>query len=663
MDTTCYVLYHVRMFIAVVPNRRSRPTTLLRESYRVGKAVKSRTLANLSKLPPEAIEVLRRTLRGESLVSPEDAFDVLRSYHHGHVQAVMDTMCRLEMPKLLASQHSRERNLVLALVAARILYPSSKIATTRSWGVSSLPSMFDVADATEDDLYQAMDWLVERQDAIEKKLATRHLQDGALALYDLTSSYFEGVTCPLAKLGHNRDGKKGKLQVNYGLLTDHRGCPVSVSVFDGNTGDPKTLLPQVEKARDRFGVNHLVLVGDRGMITQKQVDSLKTIEGMDWISALRPEAIRKLVHGGAIQMGLFDECNLFELSHPDFPNERLVVCRNPDLARMRAHKRSSLVEATTKELEKVRLMVEGGRILGSDQIGSRIHSILKRYAIGSHYKVVVRDDGFDAEPDTDALASMVAAAAPGFADKRRDMYSRHRQAVASQLEKLRHRIGRGRLFGKDKIGIRVGKVLDKYQVGKHFTLQIEDNSFFFEVNHDKVTAEAALDGLYVVRTSVPQQRMDSAETVRSYKLLAQVERAFRCLKSIDLKVRPIFHHLENRVRAHILLCMLAYYVEWHMLEAWRPLLFSDEDLDAKNTRDPVAPARRSDAALKKVSSKRLDDGSPAHSFQTLLTDLTSIVRNVCVVKGAPPDTPSFEIITLPSPLQQRAFSLLQTITL
>ena len=649
------------MYIAVVPNRRSQPAILLRESYRDGKKVKNRTLANLTKLPGEAIAAIRRVLKGETLVSSQDAFHVVRSHHHGHVQAVMDAMRRLDLPSLISSQPSRERSLVLALVAARILKPFSKLGITRWWGVTSLPSMLEVTDASEDDLYQAMDWVLKRQDNIERKLAKRHFVDGGLALYDLTSSYFEGVTCPLAKLGHNRDGKKGKLQVNYGLLTDHRGCPVSVSVFDGNTGDPKTLLPQVEKARDSFGITHLVLVGDRGMITQKQVDSLRGVEGMDWITALRPEAIKKLVEGGAIQMGLFDERNLFELTHPDFPNERLVACRNRELAKMRTHKRTSLVEATSKELEKVRGMVEGGRLQGREQIAPRIRSILKRYAIGKHYKVDVRDDGFDVDLDEDAVAAMVAGVAPGLAEKQRGVYGRHREAVASQLEKVRLRIGRGRLHGQDKIGVRVGKVLDKYQVGKHFNLEIEDDRFAFAVDQDKVTAEAALDGLYVVRTSVPEHRMTADDAVRSYKLLAAVERAFRCFKTVDLKVRPIFHHLEGRVRAHILLCMLSYYVEWHMVEAWRPLLFCDEDQEAKRTRDPVAPARRSDAALHKVRSKVLDDGSPVHSFQTLLTDLSSIVRNVCLVPDAPPDAPTFDVITTPSPPQQRALSLLQTI--
>ncbi|MDA2929136.1 IS1634 family transposase [Acidobacteria bacterium AH-259-O06] len=593
------------MYIAAIPNRNSPPAILLRESYRDGHKVKSRTLANLSKLPPEAIIVLRRVLQGEKLVSVEEAFEVTASYHHGHVQAVLLAMRQLAFPSLIAARPSRQRNLIQALVAARLLQPSSKLATTRWWHLTSLPALLDVADATEDDLYQAMDWLLERQARIEKKLAARHLQHGGLALYDLTSSYFEGVTCPLAAFGHDRDGRKGKLQVNYGLLTDRRGCPVAVSVFKGNTGDPKTLLPQVEKARKDFRIKHLVMVGDRGMITQKQIDTLREIEGLDWITALRPDAIKKLVQEGAIQMGLFDEHNLFELSHPDFPNERLVACRNPELALRRAGKRQSLIEATARELDQVARMVEGGRLRGQERIRARLDSILGNYRIGRHYRVDIRDDGFDFEVDAEAIAALAVAGDtdPGRIEKRRNRFEGHMGAMAGQFEKLRQRIARGRLHGKDKIGVRVGKVLDKYKVGKHFKLEIQDDEFRFEVDSEKVAAEAALDGLYVVRTSLAQERITPEDTVRGYKLLAQVERAYRCMKTVDLNVRPIRHRLEDRVRAHIFLCTLAYYVLWHMLEAWRPLLFCDEDQRAKLTRDPVAPAQRSQAALRKAHTK------------------------------------------------------------
>ena len=526
------------MYITRVPNRNSPPAILLRESYRDNGKVKSRTLANLSKLPAEAVEVLQRSLKGERLVPVEQAFEAVASLLHGHVHAVLLAMRQLRFAELIGARTSHQRNLVVAMVVARILEPNSKLATTRWWQITTLPSLLEVTQADEDELYQALDWLLERQQRIEAKLAARHLHDDGLALYDLSSSYFEGATCPLAEFGHNRDGKKGKLQVNYGLLTDPRGVPVAVSVFKGNTGDTKTLLPQLTKVRDQFGLERFVLVGDRGMITQKQVDALREVEGVDWIAALRPEAIKKLLDSGAVQMDLFDQRNLFELTHPDFPGERLVACRNPDLATRRAEKRKSLLEATAKELEKVRGMVE-----------------------------------------------------------------------------------RGRLQGKDAIGVRVGKVVDKYKVAKHFQLNIGERRFEFMVNEDAVAAEAALDGIYVIRTSLDQQRMNADDAVRSYKLLSQVERAFRSLKSIDLKVRPIRHRLENRVRAHIFLCMLAYYVQWHMVEAWRPLLFCDEDQAAKTSRDPVAPAERSEPALRKIHERRLDDGTEVHSFRTLITSL------------------------------------------
>ena len=566
------------MYIAIVPNRGSPPAILLREGYREAGRVKTRTLANLSKLPANAVAALRQVLKGDTLIKADDAFEVLASPHHGHVQAVLQAMQRLDVAPLIASRPSRQRNLVVAMVVARILAPDSKLATTRWWHVTTVPALLDVADADEDELYTAMDWLLQRQPRIEKKLAARHLHNDGMALYDLSSSYFEGVTCPLAARGHNRDGKKGKLQVNYGLLTDRRGVPVAVSVFKGNIGDPKTWLPQVDTVRMAFGLERCVLVGDRGMIAQTQIDALRTIDGMDWVAALRPEAIRRLVHGGTLQMGLFDERTLFELTHPDFPDERLVACRNPALASRRAHTRTSLLEATVNELETIRRMV-----------------------------------------------------------------------------------ARGRLRGQDTIGVRVGKVVSKYKVAKHVRLTIDDARFDFEVDADSVAAEAALDGIYVIRTSLPAERLSAEETVRSYKRLTQVERAFRSLKTVDLAIRPIRHRREHRVRAHIFLCMLAYYVLWHMREAWRPLLFADDDHHATATRDPVAPATRSEAALRKVHSKTLDDGSETHSFHTLLTLLSGIVRNVCRVPGAPPDAPTFEVVTTPSATQQRAYQLLDDI--
>ncbi len=566
------------MYIATIPNRGSPPAILLREGYRDSGKVKNRTLANLSHWPPAKVDLLRRVLRDEPLAPSTTLFEVLSSRHHGHVEAVRSAMHRLGFDALIAARPSRERDLVVAMVAARILEPDSKLATTRWWHTTTLPTALGVRDADEDALYEAMDWLLARQARIEQKLAARHLRAGGLVLYDLTSSYFEGTTCPLAAFGHNRDGKKGKLQVNYGLLTDGRGCPVAVSVFQGNTGDPPTLLPAVQQVRERFGIETLVIVGDRGMISQTQITALHTLEGVDWITALKTGAIRDLMADGHLQLGLFDERNLFELNHPDFPGERLVACRNPELAKLRTHKRQALLEATVTELEKVRAMV-----------------------------------------------------------------------------------ARGTLKGRDAIGVRVGKVVNKYKVAKHFQLEIHDDRFAFQIDAARVAAEAALDGIYVIRTSVPAARLDATDAVRHYKQLSDVERAFRALKTIDLKVRPIRHRLEERVRAHIFLCMLAYYVEWHMREAWRPLLFGDEDQAAKRTRDPVAPAKRSTAALRKVHTKVLDDGTPVHSFPTLLKELSSIVRNVCRPRSAGAEAPTFELTTTPTPTQQRAYALLKMI--
>ncbi|MFO8073847.1 MAG: IS1634 family transposase [Polyangia bacterium] len=564
------------MYIHTIPNRNSPPAILLRESYRENGKTKNKTITNISHWPPDRIEGLRRLLKGEKLISVDDAFEKVSSLQHGHVKAVLSAMERLGFAKLLASRRSRQRNIVAAMVAWRIIKPDSKLAMQRTWKDTTLPAQLGIEGADEDDLYAAMDWLVERQERIEKKLARRHLTEGGLVMYDLSSSYFEGTKCKLAKLGHNRDGKKGKLQVNYGLLTDQRGCPVSVSVFDGNTGDPKTLLPQAEKVRTRFGVGEMVLVGDRGMISQKQIDALKETDGVAWLTALKTGAIRSLTEGGCIQLGLFDERGLFELEHPDYPGERLVACRNPELAKLRAHKRESLLAATAKELEKVRRTA-----------------------------------------------------------------------------------GKGKLKTAAAIGVRAGKVVNKYKVAKHFDLDIRDDAFGFAVNEASVTAEAALDGIYVVRTSVPATRMDADDVVRSYKNLSRVERAFRSLKTVDLKVRPIHHHDEERVRAHIFLCMLAYYVEWHMREALRPLLFEDEDQEAKATRDPVAPAKRSGKALEKIATKRTEDDLEAHSFRTLIDHLGGIVRNSCKRKGDGEDAPADVIIeTTPDPIQQRAFDLI-----
>ena len=521
-----YIVYIVAMHIDIVPNRNSKPAVLLRESYRDAKSKKprKRTLANLSKLPSEQVDAIRRILKGQKLVSLEDAFKIVEngSRHHGHVDAVLSAMRQLGFEKLVGSRHSPERDLVVAMVVARILEPQSKLATSLWWHTTTLPEILGVSDADEDDLYATMDWVLKRQEVIEKKLAARHLQNDGLALYDLTSSYFEGVSCPLARLGYNRDGKKGKLQVNYGLLTNKRGIPVSVSVFEGNTGDPKTLLPQVENAQERFGIEQFVMVGDRGMITQTQIDELREMDGIDWITALRPEPIRKLINDGVLQMGLFDERNLFEVTHPDFPNERLVACRNPELAERRRHKRRALLEATCKELEKVCRMVERRRLQGKEDIRAAVKKLLNKYKVGRYYRLDIRDDGFDFELDEttmDADASRLANGNSELANKRLQRWKRHMGTIAKQFEEIRQRIGRGQLHGKDKIGVRVGKVLNKYKVGKHFKLDIRDDSFSFEIDDTKVTTEAALDGIYVIRTSLAEQRMKTDDTVRSYKLL------------------------------------------------------------------------------------------------------------------------------------------------
>ena len=572
------------MYVATIPNRRSPPAILLRESYREGTRVRNRTLANLSHWPAVKIEALRALLRGQPVAaSPsafEPSFEIIASCAHGHVQAVAAAMQRLGLSALLAAKPCRERELVSAMVAARIVAPHTKLATTRWWHTTTLAEDFGVAEASEDDLYAAMDWLLARQDTIQKKLAARHLSEGGLVLYDLSSSYFEGSTCPLAKLGYSRDGRKGLLQVNYGLLTDARGCPVAVAVHEGNVADSKTLMPEVKRLREDFGIEQLVMVGDRGMISKKAIAEMRETQGIGWISALKSASIRTLVEQGHLQMGLFDERNLVELSAPDFPGERLVACRNPELAKLRAHKREDLLAATARSLDKIKARVEAGK-----------------------------------------------------------------------------------LAGQDDIGVRVGKVVNKYKVAKHFALAIGDHTFTFARKHQGIAAEAALDGIYIIRTSVPAAQMAAPQCVRNYKALANVERAFRSLKTVDLKVRPIHHRTANRVRAHIFLCLLAYYVEWHLREAWRELMFADTDQQAKTTRDPVAPARRSKAALAKAARHTLDDGTPVHSFATLMAELATIVRNTCRTPNADPDAPTFAVLTTPNANQQRAFELIQQIKL
>ena len=570
------------MYIESVPNRNSPPAVLLRESFRHDGKVRKRTLANLSKWPPELVAGLRVLLKGGAAVAdPAAAIDILRSLPHGHVAAVLGTLRKLRLDRLLAGTRSRRRDLAVALIAARILHPGSKLATARGLAADtardSLAAMLDIEDADENDLYAAMDWLLERQHAIEARLARRHLADGALVLYDLTSSHLEGHCCPLAKRGYSRDGKRGKPQIVFGLLCNRDGCPVAVEVFDGNTADPATLGAQIDKLRRRFGLDRVVLVGDRGMLTDARIRDQLRPAGLDWISALRAPAIRRLADAGAVQPSLFDETDLIEIRSDDFPGERLMVCRNPLLAELRARKREELLRATEELLDAV--------------------------------------------------------------------------AAATQRD-------RRPLRGANQIALRVGKVVGKYKMAKHFDLDVGERSFAHARKADAIAAEAALDGIHVVRTSLPDDQLDAAGTVAAYKGLAVVERAFRSLKTVDLKVRPIHHHAANRVRAHVFLCMLAYHVEWHMRQRLKPLLFDDHDPDAAHAArtSVVAPAAVSNAARDKARSKRTADGLPVHSFQTLLADLATIAKNRVLpqLPGAEP----FDLITRPTALQREAFKLL-----
>src|SRR5258706_4408949 len=553
-------------------------THLLRRSYREDGVVKNETLGNLSHLPDALIDIIRRSLQGETFVPLGQAFEVVRSRAHGPAHAVSVMLQRLGLASVLGSKPCRERDLVLAMVASRIVAPHTKLATTRWWHTTTLAEDFGVADASEDDLYAAMDWLLARQGTIQKKLATRHLSESGLVLYDLSSSYFEGSTCRLARLGYSRDGRHGMLQVNYGLLTDGRGWPVAVSVDEGNVTDRLTLMPELKRLREEFGVEQLVMVGDRGMISNKAIAEMRESEGVAWITALKSVSIRALVEQGHLQLDLFDERNLLELNSPDYPGERLVACRNPELAKLRTHKREELLAAT-----------------------------------------------------------------------------------AANLEKIKARVDAGKLAGRDEIGLRVGKVINQYKVAKHFELAIGANTFTFARKREAIAAEAALDGIYIIRTSVPAAQMDSADCVRNYKSLANVERAFRSLKTIDLKVRPIHHRTADRVRAHIFLCMLAYYVEWHLRAAWRELMFADILQQANATRDSVAATQRSASAQAKAATHCLSDGTPAHSFATLMAELANLVRNTCRTPNAGPDAPTFELTTTPEPWHERALALIQAI--
>ena len=572
------------MYIETVPNRGSRATVLLREGRRQGKKVVKRTLANLTEWPRERVEALRAVLKGGTAVeSVEGSFEVVRSRAHGHVAAVLGTVRRVGLERMLRGQWCRERDLVVAMVVARIIEPCSKLATARGLksetGSSTLGEMLGVEWADEDALYGALDWLVRRQGRIEQALASRHLNEGVLVLYDVTSTYFEGRTCPLARYGHSRDGKKGKIQIVFGLLCTVEGVPVAVEVFDGNTADCTTLTQQVSKVRERFGIRRVVFVGDRGLITQRRIDEeLRDVAGLDWITALTASEVRRLVEREALQLSLFDERDLAEISSPDYPGERLIACKNPLLAEERARKREELLEATERELAK----------------------------------------------------------------------------IADAMRRVRRP-----LRGKEKIGLRVGKVLGRFKVAKHFTITLTEERFTYRRNDERIAREAALDGIYVIRTSVTApDTMSAEETVSNYKSLSAVERAFRTIKTVELNLRPIHHRLPDRVRAHVFLCMLGYYVEWHMRKALAPLLFDEEDDEGARAmrQSVVAPAQRSAKALRKARTKRTEEGLPVHSFTTLLRDLATIVKNRFEPTRA--DFSPFEKITRPTPLQQRAFDLL-----
>jgi hypothetical protein len=540
-------------------------THLLRRSLRKGKTVTHETLGNLSHLPEPRIDLIQRSLKGETFVPAAEAFRITRSRPHGHVEAILTMIRKLGLENLIASEPSRRRDLVLAMIAERLLFPSSKLANTRHWRDTTLAEELGVADATEDALSAARDWLLDRQTAIEKKLAQRHLSDGAMVLYDVSSSYYEGTTCPLARYGHDRDGTTGCPIIVYGVLTDRDGRPIAVEVYPGNTGDPKTVPDQVEKLIPRFGLSRVVLVGDRGMLTQTQIDVLKQHPALGGISALRSGVIRRLLAEGRLVRQDLEAQRLAEITSPEFPGERLVACYNSQLAQQRRQKRQDLLAATQVELE--------------------------------------------------ALAASVARPA-------------------------------GQPETAAEIGVRAGKIINHYKMAKHFTLMIRDGHLGWARKEDAIKNEELLDGIYVIRTSEPAEHLTAADSVRWYKRLGLVEQAFRCLKGIDLLVRPIHHRTAARVRAQVLLCLLAYYVEWHLRQVWQPLLFEDEELAVdRRQRDPVAPARASESARRKKKTHVTSGGLPVHSFRTLLAHLGTRCRNTCVVAGDPSRTSFF--LTLP----------------
>jgi transposase len=553
-------------------------THLLRRTYRQGKKVLHETLGNLTRLPEATIDLIRRSLKGEEFVSTKDAFRTLRSLPQGHVEAVLRMIHKLDVNTLLGSKPSRERDLVLAMIVERILFPCSKLATTRDWHTTTLAEELHVADADENELYAALDWLLARQRSIEAKLAKRHLGEGSLVLYDVSSSYYEGRTCVLARFGHNRDGKAGRPIIVYGMLTDGQGRPVAIQVYPGNTGDPTTVPDQVDKLREQFALKRVVLAGDRGMLTQTQIEHLKEHPGLGWISCLRSTAIRKLMDTGHLKRSLFDEDDLAEIRSPEFPGERLMACYNPLLAEERTRRRGELLAATEKNLKK--------------------------------------------------LAAQVS-----------------RRTKKPML--------------KAEIALKAGRIAGRHKMAKHFQLTIADGKFSWQRKQALIERESQLDGIYVVRTSEPKKRLSAEDAVRDYKRLADVEQAFRSLKGADLRVRPIYHHAEGRVRAHLLLCMLAYYVQWHLKRAWESLLFEEEDMQTiRGKRAPVAPALPSTEVQEKKSTHKTASGLPVQSFSTLLRELGTRCRNTCLVVSDPSGN-TFEQVTDMTPLQAEAFRLIE----
>jgi len=570
------------MFIDVVPNGRSAPAVLLRESWREGKRVRKRTIANLGALPPAVIDGLRVLLAGGTAVArPEEIFEIRRALPHGHVAAVIGMIRKLDLPRLLSRTPSRERDLAVALIASRLIAPGSKLSTLRALTAetasSSLGRVLELGAIEEREIYAALDWLGAQQDHLERALARRHLKDGTLVLYDVSSSYLEGRCCELARHGYSRDHRPDRLQIVYGLLCDRDGRPIAIEVFEGDTGDPSTLPAQVAALKRRFGLKHVVLVGDRGMITATRLREDLKPAGLDWITSLRAPQIQALAEGGALQLSLFDERNLAEITTPDYPGERLIVCRNPELTRERARKREELLVATERDLSR----------------------------------------------------------------------------IAGQVRR-RH----GPLRGQAEIGLAVGAVINAHKMAKHFDLTITEDSFTYSRKPDSILREARLDGLYVIRTSVPATTISADDTVRAYKDLARVEQAFRAMKAIDLQIRPVHHWIEPRVRAHVFLCMLAYYVEWHLRAAWAPILFHDHDrVAAQQVRvSPVAPAEPSEAARRKRSTRRSDDGVPLSSFRGLLDHLATMTLNLVASAHAP--NAAITLVAKPTPLQEKAFKLL-----